>query len=97
MPSQNTLVWVGAAASAAVIAGASALYWTHPGFLWWNAAQTPVVATAPAEPKPQSDPAALATAPIAAPPVASAPPPTGKPSGEAAASTVEPAFDVVNV
>jgi nucleoid-associated protein YgaU len=97
MPSQNTLVWVGAAASAAVIAGASALYWTHPGFLWWNAAQTPVVATAPAEPKPQSDPSALATAPIAAPPVASAPPPTGKPSGEAAASTVEPAFDVVNV
>ena len=57
MPSQNTLVWAGAAASAIVVAGASALYWTHPGFLWRNAAVAPVVASAPAEPKPQSAPA----------------------------------------
>jgi nucleoid-associated protein YgaU len=97
MPSQNTLVWVGAAASAAVIAGASALYWTHPGFLWWNTAGKGVVASAPAEPKPQSDPSALATARIAAPPGASASAPTGEPPGKAAASTVAPAFDVVNV
>ena len=49
MPSQNTLVWIGAAASAAVVAGASALYWTHPGFLWRNLAEAPVVASAPSE------------------------------------------------
>jgi nucleoid-associated protein YgaU len=108
MPSRNTLVWVGAAASAIVVAGASALYWTHPGFLWWNAAGAPVVATAPAEPKPQSPaaepkpPTAPSTPPAvqaAAPPASTAPAPADKASAQAAAtpSPLKPSFDAVNV
>ena len=78
MPSQNTLVWAGAAASAIVVAGASALYWTHPGFLWWNAAEAPVVASAPAGPEPRSAPAEAKrpAAPAAPPTVNAAAPPT---------------------
>jgi nucleoid-associated protein YgaU len=89
MPSQNTLVWVGAAASAIVVAGASALYWTHPGFLWWNAAGAPVIADAPAEPRPQTAPPAAVRAPPPAASSALADKPPAAPLG--------PAFDVVNV
>jgi nucleoid-associated protein YgaU len=93
MPSQNTLVWAGAAASAIVVAGASALYWTHPGFLWWNAA----------EPKPPAAPAAPPAIKAAAP---GAPAPADKAAGQAAKAPAQaaaapaplkPSFDVVNV
>ena len=91
MPSQNTLIWVGAAASAVVAAGAGAFAWTHPGFPWRSAA-APVAASAPAEPKTQIVPSA-----VPAPPAASAAAPGGKAPNEAAASPQKPAFDVVNV
>ena len=91
MPSQNTLVWVGAAASAIVVAGASALYWTHPGFLWWNADGAPVIANAPAEPKTPAAPPAPAAV-QAAPPAASS-----ALADKPPAAPLEPAFDVVNV
>jgi len=107
MPSQNTLVWAGAAASAIVVAGASALYWTHPGFLWWNAAVAPVVASAPAEPKPRSAPAerkppAAPAAPAAKAAAPGAPAPADKAAVQAAKAAaaptpVKPSFDVVNV
>ena len=93
MPSRTTLIWVGAAASAVVAAGAGAVVWTHPEFLWRNAAGNPVAASAPAEPKPP-------TAPLAAqspPPVASAAAPADKNPTQAAAMPREPTFDVVNV
>jgi nucleoid-associated protein YgaU len=95
MASRNTLVWAGAAASAAVVAGASALYWTHPGFLWWNVAEAPVAASAPApaEPEPPTAPAAQP----AAPPAPSAPAADNATPKQAAALPLEPAFDVVNV
>src|SRR5579872_969566 len=100
MPSQNTLVWVGAAASAIVVAGASALYWTHPDFLWWNAAGSSVVASAPVAPKPQNAPAepkppAASSAPPAektsAPPAPSAPAPTDKAAASPAPGAPAPA------
>jgi nucleoid-associated protein YgaU len=90
MPSRNTLIWVGAAASAVVAAGAGAVVWTHPEFLWRNPTP-PVAASAPAEPP---------TAPLAArtpPPAASAAAPADKSPTQAATSPVEPTFDVVNV
>jgi nucleoid-associated protein YgaU len=93
MRSQNALIWAGAAASAVVVAGTSALYWTHPGFLWWNHAGGPIVANVPAEPKTQSVPPAVPATPP--PPSASAP--GGNASNEAAASPLKPTFDVVNV
>src|SRR6185312_9582162 len=89
MPSRNTLVWIGATASAAVVAGASALYWTHPDFLWWNLARARAVATAPAEPKP---PAVSTVPPVAKaqPQAPSVPAPVSKPN-EAAAKPEEAA------
>jgi nucleoid-associated protein YgaU len=87
MLSQNTLVWVGgAAASAVVVAGAAgAIYWAHPGFLWPNPVATQAVARA-TEPKAQIvAPAAKALAP------------GGQAANEAAASSLKPAFDIVNV
>ena len=93
MRSQNTLIWVGAAASAAVVAGASALYWTQPGFLWRNLGGAPVVASAPAEPRPPTAPPAVPTTP----PAASAPAPADKNPTQAASSSLKPTFDVVNV
>jgi nucleoid-associated protein YgaU len=86
MPSQRTLVWVGAAALAVVIAGAGAVVWTHPDFLEQNPADIPLVARAPAESKPPVAPPAPAT-----PPAASA-----SASGDKAAAP-GPAFDIVNV
>ena len=94
MLSQNTLVWVGGAtASTVVVAGAvaGALLWTHPEFLWPSPAATQVVASAP-EPK-------TPTVPPAAPAVERPTPAANAsaPGGEAAASPLKPAFDVVNV
>jgi nucleoid-associated protein YgaU len=94
MRSQNTLVWVGAVAAAVVIAGTSALYWTHPDFLWWNPTAAPIVAKAPPEPKPQSVPPT--PPPVEAPPPAASAPEPGHPAATAS-SPLEPAFDVVNV
>jgi LysM repeat protein len=91
MPSQNTLVWAGAAASAIVVAGASALYWSHPGFLWWNAAVAPVVASAPAEPKPQSAPAEPKPPPAPAAPLTPAAPPAVKAAAPPAPGAPAPA------
>jgi nucleoid-associated protein YgaU len=90
MPSRNTLIWVGAAASAVVAAGAGAVVWTHPEFLWRNPTP-PVAASAPAEPP---------TAPLAAqspPPAENAAAPADKSPTQAATSPLEPTFDVVNV
>jgi nucleoid-associated protein YgaU len=82
MPSQRTLVWVGAAAFAVVAAGAGAVVWTHPDFLEQNPADIPLAAKAPAEPKAPSAPPA-------------APAPADKTPTQTAA--LKPAFDVVNV
>jgi nucleoid-associated protein YgaU len=99
MPSQNTLIWVAAAGSAVVAAGAGAFVWTHPGFPWQPPA-APVVATAPAE-KTQSVPPAAQAAPAektqSAPPPAASATGTGKAPDEAAVSPLKPTFDVVNV
>jgi len=89
MPSQRTLVWVGAAALALVIAGAGAVVWTHPDFLKQNPADIPVVARAPAESKPPIVPAA--------PPVPATPPAASVPASGDKTSTPGPAFDIVNV
>ena len=81
MPSQRTLVCVGAAALAVVIAGAGALVWIRAERLEPNPADL-AVARAPVEPKPPVVPVA--------PPVPATPP-------AASASAPGPAFDIVNV
>jgi nucleoid-associated protein YgaU len=96
MPSQNTLVWAGAVASAAVVAVAGGLYSTRPGFLWRNSAGAPVVANAPVEPKAPTIPPAPPAVPVATPAVSPAVP-GGKAPDKAANAALEPAFDVVNV
>jgi nucleoid-associated protein YgaU len=97
MLSQRTVIWVGAAASAVVAAGAGAVVWTHPELLRLSpAAAPPVVASAPAEPKPASAPKAPPAVEAAAP-AATGPPAPDKAPSQAAAAAVGPAFDVVNV
>jgi nucleoid-associated protein YgaU len=83
MPSQRTLVCVGAAALAVVIVGAGAVAWIRAERLESNPADLAVV-NAPAEPKP----------PTAAPPPSAAAPVDKAPIQTAA---LEPAFDIVNV
>ncbi len=96
MLSQRTVIWVGAAASAVVAAGAGAVVWTHPELLRLSpAAAPPVVASAPAEPKPASVPKAPPAVQAAAPAATSPLAPDKAPSQ--AAAPVGPAFDVVNV
>jgi nucleoid-associated protein YgaU len=82
MPSQRTLVCVGAAALAVVIVGAGAVAWIRAERLEPNPADIPIVARAPAESKPPIVPAA--------PPVPPTPP-------AASPSAPGPAFDIVNV
>src|SRR5580692_8122559 len=89
MPSQRTLVWVGAAALAVVIAGAGAVAWIRAERLEQNPADIPLVARAPAESKPPIVPAA--------PPVPATPPAASVPASGDKTSTPGPAFDVVNV
>src|SRR5580698_7813624 len=89
MPSQRTLVWVGAAALAVVIAGAGAVAWIRAERLEQNPADIPLVARAPAESKPPIVPAA--------PPVAATPPAASVPASGDKTSTPGPAFDIVNV
>jgi LysM repeat protein len=84
MPSQRTVVCVGAAALAVVIAGAGGVLWLRSELPEPNLADIPVATDAPAESKP----------PILAPP-ASPPPPVDKSLTQTAA--LEPAFDIVNV
>jgi nucleoid-associated protein YgaU len=86
MLSQSTVVWVGAGASAVVVAGAAAgaLIWIYPEFLRPGSAATQVEASA-SEPKPL-------IAPQPAAPAASVPTP-----GEATTPPPKPAFDVVSV
>jgi nucleoid-associated protein YgaU len=84
MPSQRTLVCVGAAALAVVIAGAGAVVWIHSELPEPNLADIPVVTNAPAEPKP----------PTAAPPASASAPVDKAPTQTAA---LGPAFDIVNV
>ena len=96
MLSQRTVIWVGAAASAVVAAGAGAVVWTHPELLRLSpAAAPPVVASAPAEPKPASAPKTPPAVQAAAPAATSPRAPDKAPSQ--AAAPVGPAFDVVNV
>src|SRR5271170_7035183 len=87
MPSQRTVVCVGAAVLAVVIAGAGAAVWIHAEEP--NPADIPVVASVPAEPK------APTAAP--APPVPATPPAASVPASGDKTSTPGPAFDVVNV
>ena len=86
MLSQSTVVWVGAGASAVVVAGAAAgaLIWIYPELLRPGSAATQVEASA-SEPKPS-----IALQPAA--PAASVPTP-----GEATTQPPKPAFDVVSV
>ena len=94
MPSQRTLVWVGAAALAVVIAGAGAVAWIRAERLEPNPADIPiVVARAPVESKSPIVPPATQAVPIA-------PSPSAPASGDKAQSqtaALEPAFDIVNV
>jgi nucleoid-associated protein YgaU len=84
MPSQRTLICVGAAALAVVIAGAGALAWIHSEGLEPNPADL-AIARAPVEPKP----------PVVAPTSPAVPAEPDKTPTQTAA--LEPAFDIVNV
>src|SRR5271165_2572338 len=107
MPSQKTLIWAGAAAATLVVAGAGAgaLVWTHPSFVWSSPGSTLVEARAPerAASLPPAPPAGQAAAPSAADEGAAAPGVRPAPGVEVAAvnSTaplgVKPSFDVVTV
>src|ERR1700722_691283 len=91
MPSQRTLVWVGAAALAVVAAGAGAVVWTHPDFLEPNPADL-AVARAPGESKPPIVAPAARAVPEAPPASASAP--VDKAQTQTTATGT--AFDIVN-
>jgi nucleoid-associated protein YgaU len=92
MPSQRTLVWVGAAALAVVAAGAGAVVWTHPDFLEPNPADL-AVARAPVESKPPIVAPAARAVPEAPPASASAP----VDKAQTQTTATGPAFDIVNV
>jgi nucleoid-associated protein YgaU len=94
MPSQTTLIWAGTAAAAVVVAGAgaAALVWTHPDFVWPGPDSTPIETRAPERATPAVPAAGSAgqtavLAPGAAAPAANAAAPSG----------VKPSFDVVTV
>src|SRR5580698_5601294 len=92
MPSQRTLVWVGAGALAVVAAGAGAVVWTHPDFLEPNPADL-TVARAPVESKPPIVAPAARAVPEAPPASASAP----VDKAQTQTTATGPAFDIVNV
>jgi nucleoid-associated protein YgaU len=101
MPSQTTLIWVGAAGAALVVgAAAGALVWTHPDFVSPGPGPAPLEARAPEPAAPVPPP----TVPPAAPAGQTAAPPAGaEPAEQAAAASAEapssgkPSFDVVTV
>lgn len=108
MPSQKTLIWAGAAVATLVVAGAGAgaLVWTHPSFVWPSPGSNLVEARAPeraAPSLPPAPPGGQGAAPPAADEAAAAPPDVKPAPGveaataNAAASGVKPAFDVVTV
>ncbi len=106
MPSQKTLIWAGAAAATLVGAGAGALVWTHPSFVWPTPGSRLVEARAPeraAPSLPLAPPAGQAAAPSVADEPAAAPGVKPAPEVEVAAVNatappgVKPAFDVVTV
>jgi nucleoid-associated protein YgaU len=81
---------------AVVAAAAGAVVWTHPGFLWRNAAGNQVVASVPAESKPPIVPQAPPGIP-GTPPAANGQEPGRATATANTTSPLEPAFDVVNV
>jgi nucleoid-associated protein YgaU len=106
MPSQPTLIWVGAAGAALVVVGAAAgaLVWTRPDFVWPNRGGTPVEeARAPAPTVPPTPLAGQAATPAsgseqtAAAPKGSEPADQAAEASAAAPSSANPSFDVVTV
>ena len=83
MPSQTALISAGAAGVAVAVAGAAAIYWARPSFLWPH--PVPAVVTEAARPAPPLPSAPVATAAEAP----ASPPPAPAP--------VKPTFDVVSV
>ncbi len=81
MPSQTAAIWAGATGAAIAVVGASAVYLTHPSFIWPNPAPVVVAGQAPDSP-------AFAT-PTPAKPSAAAP--------AVPAAPQTPSFDVVSV
>src|SRR5208337_4375741 len=101
MPSQKTLIWAGVAVATLVVAGAGAgaLIWTHPSFVWPGTGSTLVEARAPERATPSPPPAPAggqAAAPSAAQTAALAPG-AEIAAANAAPPGVKPAFDVVTV
>ena len=97
MSSQVAAVWASATGAAIVVAGAAAVYWTHPDFIWPSPA--PVVAAGRAPETPASAapaPAAPSKSSTTATPAVSAPPTPSKPAALASAAQ-KPSFDVVSV
>ena len=98
MPSQSTLIWVGAAGAAFVVVGAAtgALVWTHPDFVWPDPGSAPVEARAPEPAAPPVPPAAPAGQ-TAAPPAGAEPAEQAAATSAEAPSNAKPSFDVVTV
>ena len=98
MPSQTTLIWVGAAGAAFVVVGAAtgALVWTHPDFVWPGRGRAPVEARAPEPAAPPVPPAAPAGQ-TAAPPAGAEPAEQAAAASAEAPSNAKPSFDVVTV
>ncbi len=95
------MIWALATSATVVAAGAGAVYWAHPSFLWPNPSPAVVADRASEPPASAGDSTALtnAPAPRTAPPVASAEPPAAPaaPSAETPPAAAKPAFDVVTV
>jgi len=96
MPSQTALIWAGTTGVVVAVAGAGAIYWERPSFLWPNPVPAVVVEAArpPAIPAPTNPPppeSAATTTP--APATAASEPPPSAP----ASTAVKPTFDVVSV
>jgi nucleoid-associated protein YgaU len=100
MPSQTVLMWAGATGIVVAAAGAGAVYWAQPDFLWPNPvpavviagsplASTRLAANAPAPDKTVAAPSLPASAPAVTP--------AASPPGAVLAAAVKPTFDVVSV
>jgi nucleoid-associated protein YgaU len=87
MPSQRATILAGATGAAVVVAGAVAVYWAHPRFVWPNSGAVVVDERTSETPAPAVAAAPAAKEPSAQPAAARAPP----------AAPDKPAFDVVSV
>ncbi len=87
MPSQTATIWAGATGAAVAVAGAVALYWAHPKFIWLHPDAVAVSDRAPEALAPAVPVAPTAKEPSAAPAAAPAAP----------SAPDKPAFDVVSV